>query len=457
VLLVASLVALVVAGAYAAVPVRNPGVQDCGAPGAYLLTNRQDVVVAVGTPDSPPDASRLRTQPPCRALVNTALERAGLFVVAGVGIGLAGAFLGLADDRARFRRAPRFEDLVRPRPADAPGRVLDPVPVAVSSLGARLPPLERVEVAVVLGGGLAGVVGLVAMAGIRPLRDVLGGVGVTPVLALAAIVAVGRLAAGSTRWVALGPWAAEEDTALQPVEGSAGTADPEDLAEVALAADGVARLRPELGVAGLDLHHLARWGVGADEARTRVATSVLAALAVHVVALVGVWLVARPSAVEPDGRTYVVALAVLALVVVAGLARVRRVVGAATVVPRRADLVVAVRPDRRVRTGAAALGAVAQILVEVVALWVAVEAVGGTLGVGTLALAWLLAVTVGALSPAGSGAGLVEGVLAVLLWRWGTSAAEAVAAVLLLRVATWWLPIVPGLVATRRLRAEGRL
>jgi undecaprenyl-diphosphatase len=83
--------------------------------------------------------------------------------------------------------------------------------------------------------------------------------------------------------------------------------------------------------------------------------------------------------------------------------------------------------------------------------------VGGTLGVGTLALAWLLAVTVGALSPAGSGAGLVEGVLAVLLWRWGTSAAEAVAAVLLLRVATWWLPIVPGLVATRRLRAEGRL
>lgn len=452
----ASAISLVVAAVYLSIPVRNPGVQDCGTPGAYLVTNRQDVLVEVGTPDAPPDAARLRLQPTCRERVGTALERAGLFVVAGVGIGLLGAFLGLADDRARYRRAPRFEDLVVPRPADAPGRVLAPLPVAGDDLGRRLPPLERVEVAVVLGGGLAGVVGVVAMGGVGPVRDVLGSVDVTSVLALAAVAAVSRIAAGFARWVAYGPWA-PAGTALEPVAGALERAEPEELAEVALAADGVARLRPELGVAGLDLHHLLRWGVDRAEARARVAVLVVGALAVHVVALAVAWVVADPVVTVPDGRTYVVSLAVLAVVVLAGLARSRRAVRALAVVPGRADLRAALGPERRLQAAAGLVAAGLQVTFDVVALWIAVEAVGATVPVPTLALGWLFAVTIGSLSPAGAGAGLVEGVLAVLLWRWGLEAPQAAVAVLLARAASWWLPVVPGLVATRRLRAEGRL
>src|SRR5690606_32202145 len=113
------------------------------------------------------------------------------------------------------------------------------------------------------------------------------------------------------------------------------------------------------------------------------------------------------------------ALVALALVVLAGLARSRRVVAALAVVPGRADVRAALAPERRLQAAAGLVAAALQVTFDVVVLWVAVEAVGATVSVPTLALAWLVAVTLGALSPAGAGAGLVEGVLAVLLWRWG--------------------------------------
>lgn len=456
--MVASALAFLVSAVYLSVPLENPGVQDCGSPGAYLVTNRQDRMIEVGTPDAPPDAVQLRTQPSCRDRVGVALERAGLFVAAGVGIGLIGVVLGLIDDRMRLRREPRFEDLLQARPVDAPVPIFDPRPVDVATIGDRLARVDRFEAALVLGGGAAGVVGLVAMAGVEPLREALGRMSIVHVAVLAAVVALQRIAAGFSRWLSLGPWSgAGEGSEMDPVEGTQGTADPEELAEVALAADGQARLSPSLGVAGLDLHHLVVWGVPRHLAEARVRAQVTIALAVHVLLMVAAWLLAGGGASEPEGRTYVVALAVLAVTCLLGALRVKRRWRATAVRPGIDALGAALEPERRMAGAAALGGAFLQVLLEVAALWLVVAAVAEPPALAALALIWLVATSVGALSPVGSGAGLTDGVLAVLLWRLGLSAAEATAAVLVLRAASWWLPMVPGMLATRRLRAESRL
>lgn len=94
------------------VPVEVPRVQDCGAPGAYLLSGRVDVIPdgqgrVLGPDDEPlplpasvADAAR---NMPCRDRVADRAVPAGALIVASTAVGLVAAVMSLLRPRAATR------------------------------------------------------------------------------------------------------------------------------------------------------------------------------------------------------------------------------------------------------------------------------------------------------------------------------------------------------------------
>ena len=86
------------------------------------------------------------------------------------------------------------------------------------------------------------------------------------------------------------------------------------------------------------------------------------------------------------------------------------------------------------------------------ALCCALHSVGATTSVLDTALIYLGAAAVGTISPTPGGLGAVEAALVTGLNKVATPASTAAAAVVLFRLISYWLPVLPGLVAFGRLR-----
>jgi hypothetical protein len=445
VLLVAAAIAFGIAVHLGSRTVENPGVQECGSPVAFLVLDRDNVVVRPGDPDAPPDALALARQPTCRDLATVEAERAALAFGAFLTLGLLGIAFGLLDDRIAYRRAPRFETLLRPLPEDAPVRRAAYLRVPESAVVADLPPLERPEVLGFVGVSLATSAALVGVAGIDDVGAVARDVEAPGVLvAVLAIVVVHALAVA------------------QRVLAYTGLTSPVDAARHVVATSFGARVRPLVGWAGLDLHRLVRAPASGSEPLTRqaahrqVGALQLACLSAHglgvvVVALAGFAAGAFDADVAPTARV-VAAVTVVVLVLGAGMAfdRVRGM-------PVRPD---ASARDRLVALGAARAWSVvgvssARLVADVVVLVAVVAACGGGAAVVGVAATSVLAVTLGAAGPLPDGLGVVDAALVVGLVAAGAPLATAVVAVVLWRLVTTWLPLIPGAVLARRLRSAG--
>jgi uncharacterized membrane protein YbhN (UPF0104 family) len=91
------------------------------------------------------------------------------------------------------------------------------------------------------------------------------------------------------------------------------------------------------------------------------------------------------------------------------------------------------------------------------ALACCLEAFGTALPLASTVAVYLAGAAVAAASPTPGGLGAMEAALVAGLTAAGTPTAPAVAAVLAFRLLTYWLPVLPGWLAYRRLRAEGLL
>lgn len=91
-------------------------------------------------------------------------------------------------------------------------------------------------------------------------------------------------------------------------------------------------------------------------------------------------------------------------------------------------------------------------LSQVAVLALALVAVGGSTPFVTVAFAYLAASALASAAPTPGGLGAMEAALVGALTLLGTAAAPAVAGVLLFRLVTFWLPILPGAVALQQLR-----
>jgi len=91
-------------------------------------------------------------------------------------------------------------------------------------------------------------------------------------------------------------------------------------------------------------------------------------------------------------------------------------------------------------------------LAYIVGLWASVEAFGAGAGFGALGAVYLASAAVAAASPTPGGVGAIELALSAGLTGIGVSSGAAVPAVILYRLATYWLPVVPGWYSLRLLQ-----
>jgi undecaprenyl-diphosphatase len=102
-------------------------------------------------------------------------------------------------------------------------------------------------------------------------------------------------------------------------------------------------------------------------------------------------------------------------------------------------------------------GAFAMIIGYIVALWFSLEAFGGGLSFFAVGAVFLAAQALGQAAPTPGGIGAVEAAMIAAMTTLGLDASVAVPTVFLYRIATFWLPILPGVFALRKLEADGAL
>ncbi len=238
-----------------------------------------------------------------------------------------------------------------------------------------------------------------------------------------------------------------------------------EMTAVQLASSFVATFAPPgLGQLGLNLRHLQKRGFAGPVAVSAIASKEAVVFIVHILMLgiVGVW-AGREGALDeelarlPSGPT--------ALAIAGGILAVA---GLTLLVPTvRTLLREKVLPA--LQHSAQAMGAVARNPAKVSVLFVGItvlsvgyaaclyfslQAFGADTSYAAVALVYLTAGTVASAAPTPGGVGAVEAILLAALTGIGIASPTALAGVFLYRLATFWLPILPGFVAFRWLTAR---
>jgi undecaprenyl-diphosphatase len=102
-------------------------------------------------------------------------------------------------------------------------------------------------------------------------------------------------------------------------------------------------------------------------------------------------------------------------------------------------------------------GAFVSILSYIMALWFSLEAFGGGLAFFSVAVVSLGAQALGQAAPTPGGVGAVEAAMIAAFAALGVDASVAVPTVFLYRIATFWLPILPGVISLKKLETDGAL
>jgi uncharacterized membrane protein YbhN (UPF0104 family)/tRNA A-37 threonylcarbamoyl transferase component Bud32 len=199
---------------------------------------------------------------------------------------------------------------------------------------------------------------------------------------------------------------------------------------------------------------LQRLGIGGPEATASVAVNAIGGFAVHAVLMVAFIVWSGQSEFGgfslPSFGTVLmilaVVLALIGLLVAVGPVRQRFLVpvwrGAKEGVTHIGR--VFTRPTRVAALFGGSLGI---SLTYVVAMACAVEAFGGGLAFVEIGAAYLVAVAIATLAPTPGGLGALESALIAGLVGFGLDSGAAVSSVLTFRLATFWLPLLPGWLA----------
>ncbi|MEY9848964.1 uncharacterized membrane protein YbhN (UPF0104 family) [Streptacidiphilus sp. BW17] len=204
-----------------------------------------------------------------------------------------------------------------------------------------------------------------------------------------------------------------------------------------------------LGSAAVNTRFLARSGIPQTQALASVALGQIAGLVLHLLLIVGfgAYVGADYAASLPTGTTLLVIGAVLAAVVAGGVGvpRLRRwlVARLREAGPRFGQLL---HQPGKLTVGI--LGQLAVTLMAAVCLYCCARAFGQGPGFAEVTLAQLIGSTVGSAVPVPGGIGSVDTALAVALRvTTGTPTGTWVPVVLVYRLCTFWLPLLPGWLA----------
>lgn len=219
----------------------------------------------------------------------------------------------------------------------------------------------------------------------------------------------------------------------------------------------------QLGGMALNTRFMQRAGVDSPVAVAAVGLNAITAVLVHFALLVAfaIWSGANGfGTIHLPGRTIlivVVAIAVSAAIFGALPAGRRLVVDRVAPFLRQAASGLAEVGRHPIKIAELVGGALGVTAGNLIALVFAVQAMGGGVSIATIGFVYLTAAVVSSAAPTPGGLGAVEATLVAGLHSAGLASSSALGAVLLFRLATFWLPIAPGLVAFRVLQHRERI
>ena len=235
--------------------------------------------------------------------------------------------------------------------------------------------------------------------------------------------------------------------------------------EAQVASSFVNRISPaNVGGMALNVRYLRKAGVESGEAVVGIGLNAVVGVVLHIGLLAGfaAWTGRRSSSAMhvPAASALLIGLAVaLAATGAVWTTRWGRRWLRRRIVPilrqARASLVVVARSPRKVADVVG--GSLCVTLCYVGAFVAACAAFGGSAGIPELATVYLGAAALAAAAPTPGGLGAMEAALVAGLVAIGTTPGVALAVTLGYRVATFWLPIVPGWFAFHHLQRHGAI
>jgi undecaprenyl-diphosphatase len=215
------------------------------------------------------------------------------------------------------------------------------------------------------------------------------------------------------------------------------------------------RITPaKVGGMALNVRFLTKQGIGTAPATTGVAVSTAAGTVVHVlltvVAVTWAGNAGLPGVHAPSMSVVAIVLAgvVVAAAVVGGVPRLRGWAKDAAIPSLRRSLRSLVEVMRTPRNVVMLLGGSALVTVaNLIAFGVSLRAFDITLPVSTIAVVYLAASALASAAPTPGGLGATEAALVAGLAVVSVHERMAIPAVLLFRLATFWVPILPGWIA----------
>jgi len=214
-----------------------------------------------------------------------------------------------------------------------------------------------------------------------------------------------------------------------------------------------------VGGMALNVRFLQKAGVDSTTGATAVGINAFAGFLVHAALLVIFFVSAGRSMAKafhlPSSSKLLVILAVVAAVVGIVIAtRQGRRFAVRKVLPAVRSSLANLRRVARSPVKLALLfgGSALVTLAYIAGLWASVEAFGGGAGFAPVGAVYLTAAALAAASGTPGGVGTIEAALTAGLTGIGVSSGAAVSAVILYRLATYWLPVLPGWYSLRLLQ-----
>jgi glycosyltransferase 2 family protein len=231
------------------------------------------------------------------------------------------------------------------------------------------------------------------------------------------------------------------------------------------AASFVGRIAPaNTGTLAVGVRFLQRAGVDTAAAGTAVGLNALVSLAIHLALMAGfiAWTgTSGPGFSLPDANAWLIAIAIAG--VVSGLvvtlvpALRRRILPPLVQHLRTAGTSLADVVTDPLRVLALLGGAVGLNFAFILTLGASVAAFGGGVSFPEIGAAYLVAAAIGSATPTPGGLGAVEAALVAALSGYGMSSSAAVSSVLTYRLATYWLPMIPGWIMFQQMQRREEL
>lgn len=206
---------------------------------------------------------------------------------------------------------------------------------------------------------------------------------------------------------------------------------------------------PTLGMVAINVRFLQQAGVRTSQAGASIGIVQVVTFIVHIVLLLVSAVVAGAQAdltFRPSETLLVIlVLFILAIVILLSIVKVRnwlllRVKPFLNQIAPTINVVI----QEPIRLFLGVVSALALNFVYILAFYASIKAFGGEITFATVAFVYLAGATIGQLAPVPGGIGAVEATLIAALTATGLPSGIALSGVLLYRIVTFWLPVLPG-------------